>query len=544
MLPSRHMEEKLKQIIREKVFVTKEQKKIAYWDGSESPWLFDFRNIFLVPEYIDLIVEIFWEKLESRYPFQVCGLEAAAIPLVTAIVMKSVEKGKPVNGFFIRKSRKKTGLMQMIEGEINNHPIIIVDDVLNSGNSVMRQIKVLEELDKNVSEVFVILQFRERDYYEFLKERGVALNNLFVLPDFSLPFQKNNGKKFLGDAFRVEWYFKSENSNFFHVNPKSTPALDAERIYFGSDGGYFWALNQSDGTVAWKYKVGFHPKGKSIFSSPAVCDEIVYFGAYDGNAYALDAKTGKKRWMFMEADWVGSSPAIAPDLGLLFIGLEFGLFKKQGGIVALDLATGKKKWEHITEAYTHGSPAYSKSKGVVAIGSNDSTLYLYSARNGKLLWSLKTRGEIKASPIFDEKRNLVLFGNFEGKLYALDISTGKERWVFPTEFGIYSTPTFYKNSVFIGSMDKRVYSINLDTGGANWTFETSGRIFASPAIVEEKLYIGSNDGRLYELNPDTGEITGFIQITERIVNKVVYNKATKRFFLPTFANEIYCLTKK
>ncbi|MBI2048197.1 MAG: PQQ-binding-like beta-propeller repeat protein [Parcubacteria group bacterium] len=537
------MEEKLKKIIQEKVFMPKDKQMIVSRRGMALNWIFDFRKIVLVSEYIDLIAEIFWEKHKHTYPFQVCGLEVAAIPLVTAIVMKGVQKKMPVNGFFIRKSRKKHGLMEMIEGKINNEKIIIVDDLVNSGKSIMRQIAVLEGSGGIVSEVFTLLRFRESEYYNFLKKQKIQLRSLFTPPDFGIDFVKHEQEKFLGNVFKIKWYFKSENPNYFYVVPKSAPTLDNDKLYFGSDDGYLWALNQKDGSVAWKYRVGLGVKGKNIFSSPAIHDDIIYFGAYDGNVYALDTSTGKRRWVFMEADWVGSSPALAPDLGLLFIGLEFGLWGKKGGIAALDLKTGEKKWEHITSEYTHCSPAYSNQKGLVAIGSNDSALYLHDAKTGKPLWKFQTEGEIKGSLVFDEKQNTVIFGNFEGKLYIVDVETGKEIFSYQAEFGIYSTPVIYKNNVIFSALDKCVYSVNLDTKTLNWKFMTSGRIFASPEIIEDKIYIGSNDGRLYEIDPETGELTGFFQATERITNRVVYNEDTRYFFLLTFANEIYCLEK-
>ena len=249
----------------------------------------------------------------------------------------------------------------------------------------MRQVAVLDGLRKKVSGMFTIIHYRELAYYYFLKERGIVLSSLFSITDFGLEFIKTKpGEKFLGNAFKVEWYFKSENPNYFYVMPKSSPVLDKDKIYFGSDNGNFWALNQNDGSVAWKYKVGLRAKGKSIFSAPAIYGDMVYFGAYDGNVYALDTKTGKRKWGFMEADWVGSSPALAPDLGLLFIGLEFGLFKKQGGIAALDLNTGEKRWEYTMPKFTRASPAYLPSKNIVAIGSSDLLVYLFNAKRGKL----------------------------------------------------------------------------------------------------------------------------------------------------------------
>src|SRR5690606_30211085 len=121
----------------------------------------------------------------------------------------------------------------------------------------------------------------------------------------------------------------------------------------------FWALHQRDGSVAWKYKIrSLNSSGKNILSSPALHDEKVFFGAYDGNVYALSVHDGNPHWIYRGADWVGSSPAVAVSHNTLFVGLEFGLFKKHGGVVALDTKNGETKWEYISKAYTHASPHY------------------------------------------------------------------------------------------------------------------------------------------------------------------------------------------
>jgi len=534
---------KLKKIIQSEVFVTKDNRKIISRSGTESAWLFDFRNILLQPDYIDLIADIFWDRFQDRYPFQVGGLEVAAIPLISAIVMKSKQKDRPVNGFFIRKSRKKDGLLKMIEGKINDEKIILVDDLINSGKTFIRQIKVVEGINKKAAEIFTILNFRDLNVYDFAKEKNITITSLFSLPDFGLEFRGTKSEVLPKNNFHVEWYFKGLNPNYFYVVTKSTPVLDADKIYFGSDSGNFWALKQNNGAIAWKYKVGWHAKGKSIFSSPALYNNTVYFGSYDGNVYALDTKTGKRKWVFMEADWVGSSPALAPDLGLLFIGLEFGLFKKRGGIAALDLDTGEKKWEYIMPEFTHASPAYLPSKNIVAIGCNDSAAYLFNSKTGKLLWKYQTEREIKASCAFDEKRGHVCFGSLDGFLYILDIRSGKLVYKYQTEGGIYSTPLIYNDTVYFASLDKRLYSLDLKTHTLNWSFATNGRIFASPEIIHDKLYIGSNDGRMYEIDLVSGKELDFFQATERITNKIAYNHDTDRFFVLTFANEIYCLKK-
>jgi len=530
--------EKLKKIIAENALITDWRNK-----SGNSSWIFDFRNIFFKPETLDLIADIFWDLFKKEYPFQISGQEFAAIPLVSAIVMKSQQNKKPLNGFIIRKSRKPTGTQKLIEGEITDEKIILVDDLMNSGTTILRQIKILENLDKKVDAIFSLIRFRDLEYYKPLTDKGIKIISLFTLDDFNIALNDRK-EKIYPQNFKIIWYAQSPNPNYFHIVPKSAPIIDNEKVYFGSDNGYFWAINQTDGSAAWKYKIGFFPRGKAIFSTPIIYENTIYFGAYDGNVYALDSQTGKRKWTFFEADWVGSSPAIAPDLNLLFIGLEFGLFKKQGGIAALDIKTGKKKWEYIMPEYIHSSPAYCPEKKVVAVGCNDFNVYLFDAKNGKLKWQFKTEGEIKYSFAFNPERNLVLFGSFDGNLYALDIDSGEIKGKFQTQDKIYSTPLIHKDNVYFGSLDKNLYSVNLDTGKLNWKFAASGRFFANPVIIDEKIYIGATDGRMYEIDIETGKLLDFFQATERITNKIAYNPQTKRFFLPTYANEIYCLEKK
>ena len=325
----------LREAIRKHAFV--QAKRGAVIGGNErtgkrSEWLFDFRALILQPKWLDRYAEIFWEHYASKYPFQVCGMETAGIPLVAAIVMKSVARGTPVNGFYIRKSRKRQDLMKQVEGTPTDEPVIIVDDLINFGGTKEKQIKILEEAGKKVLEIFVLLRFRDVSAYGFAALRGIAVSSLFSLPDFNLPLLSAQAPETPRDSFEIVWHFKGAPASFHLVVQKSAPVLAAERVFFGADTGTFYALDQKNGEIVWQFEAGKHPEGKGILSTPAVHGGVVYFGAYDGNVYALDAKTGAKKWVNRDTDWIGSSPSLAPDLDLLFIGLEFGLWRKRGGI--------------------------------------------------------------------------------------------------------------------------------------------------------------------------------------------------------------------
>ncbi len=535
-----------KKTVEKEAFITRDVLQTIA-NGSDSTWIFDFRRVLMRPQSLNAITEIFWNRFKERLPYQAGGLEVAAIPFVTGIVMKSIERGTPINGFFIRKSRKKSNVPRMIEGDVTDAPIILVDDILNSGKSFTRQVEVLEAMGKKVDTVFAIIRFRDLEYYRYFHDKGIKVESLFTLDDFADSLKIENLVDKSGQPipmpFAAQWVFRSEKPNYFYVVPKSAPAIDDLHIYFGSDSGYFWAINKSDGSVAWQHKVGFHAQGKYIFSSPVLYRDLVYFGAYDGNVYALDRATGKPLWIFMEADWVGSSPCIAEDLGIVYIGLEFGLWKKQGGIAALDALTGKKIWGASVPGLVHSSPAYSKKSSIVVCGSNDNHVRAYDAKAGAQLWDFETGGEVKASFAFDEARGLACFGSFDTYLYVVKTKTGELVHKVKTGEAIYSTPLVHGDHVYVASLDKKIYCINLDTGVISWEFATNGRIFASPEIVGDKIYIGSNDGRLYELDAKTGKNTAFFQATERITNKIAYDATSGAIYLPTFANEIYRLHK-
>ena len=81
------------------------------------------------PKSLDSAAELFWQECAGRMPFQVGGMEAAAIPLLSAILMKSWSRGTSVNGFIVRKERKTYGTGSSIEGSLTDAPIVMVDDL-------------------------------------------------------------------------------------------------------------------------------------------------------------------------------------------------------------------------------------------------------------------------------------------------------------------------------------------------------------------------------------------------------------------------------
>lgn len=532
--------------IRDRAIIRGDRQRLISPKGGANNWLIDMRRLFMDAKLLDALADLFWEKCADAMPFQVGGMEVAAIPLLSAILVKGVARGTPVNGFIIRKERKTYGTGGLIEGTLTGAPIVIVDDIINSGSSLEKVRVVLEEEKKTIALAFVPIDYHSAKGEAWREKHRIPVRSLFRLADFGLSIEKPESP--LSTTFDNKWNFAAPDPNFFHRVPKSFPATDGKRVYFGSDCGSFWALHARDGSVAWKFQVNARGH-KNLWSAPALHDGKVFFGSYDGNVYCLDAETGSEIWRFIGADWIGSSPALAPELGLLFIGLEFAVEGKRGSIVALNLNNGEKVWEHPTKRYTHASPAYWPERQLVACGSNDNEMFLFDARTGAMRWRFETRsegdekGSIRHAPAFDSSRGHLITGCANGRIYIIDVATGKEVWSVQTDNTIYTVPLVVGDRAYIGSTDKYLYVLDLERRVVKKKIYAGSKIFGPPRLLAGRIYFGACNGMVYELDPATVEVTGTHQLPDAITNALTYNAETGDFYALTYVNQLFAFTR-
>jgi outer membrane protein assembly factor BamB len=532
--------------IRERAILRGENQRLISPRGNSNTWLIDMRRVFMDAKLLDAAAELFWQEFAGRMPFQVGGVEAAAIPLLSAILLKSLSRGTPVNGFMVRKERKTYGKGSSIEGTLTDAPIVIVDDVLNSGSSLEKARVVLEQENKSIAFAFVLIDYDSPEGRLWRERCGIPVLASFRLAEFGISIERPEPRPMA--VFTNRWRFAAPDPNFFHRVPKSFPATDGKRVYFGSDSGFFWCLDARSGSVIWNFRVNARGH-KNLWSSPAIHDGKVYFGSYDGNVYCLDAETGRELWRFIGADWVGSSPALAPELGLLFIGLEFAVEGKRGSIAALSLENGEKVWEHMTKRYTHASPAYWPERQLVACGSNDNEMFLFDGRSGVMRWRFETRGEgaekgsIRHAPAFDTKRAHLVTGCADGRIYIIDVETGKEVWSVKTDNTIYTVPLVVDDRAYIGSTDKYLYVLDLERRVVKARIFAASKVFGPPRLLQGRIYFGACNGMVYEIDPATGEITGTHQLPDAITNALTYNAETGDYYALTYVNELFAFTR-
>jgi orotate phosphoribosyltransferase len=146
--------EALKDLIKEKGIVVN-INGITLSSGKSSIYYYDLKKIALDPKGANLIADLLFEEISILNARSVGGLEIGAIPITTAILMKSAKEHQ-LSGFVVRKHAKEHGLKYTLEGNLD-HPVVIVDDVLTTGASLMKAMQAIRD-EKEQCQVYAIVQ--------------------------------------------------------------------------------------------------------------------------------------------------------------------------------------------------------------------------------------------------------------------------------------------------------------------------------------------------------------------------------------------------
>jgi orotate phosphoribosyltransferase len=120
---------------------------------------------------------VLFGKLKDRNINQIAGFGYGAFPVVCA-VLGSTDDGS-IRGGFIREKRKTHGRQRRIEGPIHpSHPVVLLDDILNSGQSAERAVYVLREEGFRVEGCMTLFNFTWGGGKARLERLGVWVDTL------------------------------------------------------------------------------------------------------------------------------------------------------------------------------------------------------------------------------------------------------------------------------------------------------------------------------------------------------------------------------
>lgn len=142
----------------EQSLVRREDELITDPRGQPIGWLLDTRVPMLDGEMFNEVGEVLAKRLREKGVHQVAGFGFGSYPLVCSVL---AAPGTPAfKGGLIRDERKPHGRRRLIEGPVDTHrPIVLLDDILNSGRSASNALARLEKEGFDAVGVMTIFNF-------------------------------------------------------------------------------------------------------------------------------------------------------------------------------------------------------------------------------------------------------------------------------------------------------------------------------------------------------------------------------------------------
>lgn len=342
---------------------------------------------------------------------------------------------------------------------------------------------------------------------------------------------------------------------------------------------------QHDATLPGNLRVAWRVQTDGAYSSsPAVVANTVYIGNNGGTLYALDLRTGALRWQYHATTAFMSNPLVWNGLVIAGEGNqqwvwgdrfhEIVVGTKENALLALDAASGRLRWRlnlagtaMPTGAVVAGSLIQHNGAGLLTLadpadGSVHYTLDLRSganmsailpigddrfatsgafenrveerdARNGALIWTRSLRKEywgLADCPFATDGRALfcdyvtpapgtsnVYHAGRNAVEHAVALSAGDGRIVWDTALESGPVPVWNRaaipliagDTLYVGAANSPfVHAIRTSDGRVRWRVRVHGPVKSGLARKDGVLYFGDFRGYLWAIDARTGKVIG------------------------------------
>ena len=116
------------------------------------------------------------------------GIESGSIPISAAVSLYSglTIAGRGLPSFYVRKRPKEHGLARWVEG-MPVSPAVLVEDVITSGQSALRALRVLADEKIEVKRLIAVVYRDTPEAKARLEaDNGIKIDNLFYESDFAV----------------------------------------------------------------------------------------------------------------------------------------------------------------------------------------------------------------------------------------------------------------------------------------------------------------------------------------------------------------------
>jgi outer membrane protein assembly factor BamB len=143
-------------------------------------------------------------------------------------------------------------------------------------------------------------------------------------------------------------------------------------VFFGTEGGGFFAIDFQKALVAWRSQAAVN--GQSYRSSAVIAGDLVIVGSRGKAVEAFSREDGARKWRHAMRGKVDASPIVTATEGGPVVAI---VADSAGKIAALDATTGEPAWEF--DAGGGFSAGAAVAAGHIVIASDDGTVWCFSS---------------------------------------------------------------------------------------------------------------------------------------------------------------------
>ncbi len=150
------LKEELLEMIKKKAVIRGERTLAS---GKKSNFYIDGKQVTLDPHGILLTGKVILSMLTGMKVDAIGGPTLGADPIAVSAALLSCHRDQALKAFIVRKEAKQHGLQKMIEGPPlqEGDRVVMVEDVITTGGSVLKAVLEVEKLKAKVVKVICLV---------------------------------------------------------------------------------------------------------------------------------------------------------------------------------------------------------------------------------------------------------------------------------------------------------------------------------------------------------------------------------------------------
>ena len=291
------------------------------------------------------------------------------------------------------------------------------------------------------------------------------------------------------------------------------PAWQDSTVFAADRHGLVKALDAADGKQKWKVdlseKTGFFSRNRPALLSGGVTagGEHIYIGSERAQVYALNSSDGSIAWQTKVAGEALSRPVVSD--GLVLVHTSNGMLQ------GLDQASGAVKWSvnlDMPALSLRGESAPTTAFGAAIVGGDNGRVSAVMMNQGQLIWQQRISqpsGSTEIDRLSDVDTTPVVVNGvvyalaYNGNLTALDLRSGQILW--KREIGSVNDLIVDGGRIYLVDQNDRVMALSTEGGVSIWRqSDLLHRNLTSPVLYNGYIVVGDSEGYLHWINTDDG----------------------------------------